>query len=290
MPGLQGAMALHQQAQASSQAPPLTPDLQQEVSAWFAARKQQNWGVADAIRDGLRAQGIEPMNYHTPGGRGKGGGGGGFQQQQGGFQQQQGGFQQQQGNFSSQNSFIQQQMQSMGIQQQQPQGNFQQQQQPQNNTAGMDPQTQADLLQWFEAREAQNFDVADKIREHLRSQGIEPSHCQRPMGSGGFGKAAGKGAQRGGAPYGSVSQLLNAGGGGGGGQSGSFDEATEAQLDEWWQAKQEYNFNAADAIRNDLRTQGIEPDQHRPKQGGGGFQQSSGLQDGGLGGQGLAWN
>jgi len=113
-----------------------------------------------------------------------------------------------------------------------------------------------ELRQWFEAREQKDFAVADEIRERLRAQGVEPSGCPDPRGGGGGG-GYGKAASHGGAPR---SMPYSAAGGGGG-----HDFATETQLDEWFKCKQDKNFNAADAIRAELRLQGIEPDQHRPK-------------------------
>merc|ERR1719277_571897 len=43
-----------------------------------------------------------------------------------------------------------------------------------------------------------------------------------------------------------------------------FDNTTEAKLDRWMQAKREKDFGTADAIRSELRSVGLEPDQLRP--------------------------
>ena len=42
-----------------------------------------------------------------------------------------------------------------------------------------------------------------------------------------------------------------------------FDAATEAKLDRWVDAKRRKEFATADAIRDELRRQGIEPDAAR---------------------------
>jgi len=157
-----------------------------EVSQWFEAKDEKNFGVADSIRESLRSKGIEPANCQRPG------------------------------------------------------------------SAGLDEVMADELTQWFDAREQKNFGVADAIRERLREKGVEPSQCQRPSGGGGYGKAAGGNAARS-SPYSSAAA------------TGSLDYDTETRLDEWWKAKQDKNFTAADAIRTEMRAQGIEPEQHRPR-------------------------
>jgi len=167
----------------------------EELNQWFDAKEQKNFRVADAIRDTLRAKGVEPAHCQKPG------------------------------------------------------------------SAGLDVTMEAELQEWFEARDAKDFATADRIREGLRAKGVEPSQCQRPDGDASgatYGKTGP--ASRGGArstPY--------AAGRGGGASGGTLDRATEAQLDEWWKHKQDKNYGLADGIRNELREQGIEPEQHRPR-------------------------
>jgi len=156
-----------------------------ELQRWYEAKDEKNFGVADQIREGLRAKGIEPDQCPRP------------------------------------------------------------------DSAGLDDYTMDDVRQWYEAKDSNNFGVADTIRAALRAKGIEPSECQRPPPAGrqkSYG-AVGGGSSRA-SPY-------------GGSAAGAFDSATEQQLDEWLVAKQSKDFSTADAIRTELRAQGIEPDKHR---------------------------
>merc|ERR1719329_374655 len=41
-----------------------------ELNQWFEAKDQKNFGIADGIRAGLRARGIEPDQCQRPGGAG----------------------------------------------------------------------------------------------------------------------------------------------------------------------------------------------------------------------------
>jgi len=122
-------------------------------------------------------------------------------------------------------------------------------------SAGLDADMSDELRQWFDARDQKNFSVADAIRERLRAKGVEPSQCQRPgdaPGSG-YGKAAAFGNSVRSTPYSAAPA------------TGSFDFATETRLDDWWKAKQEKNYTMADNIRQEMRAQGVEPEQHRPR-------------------------
>jgi len=119
-------------------------------------------------------------------------------------------------------------------------------------SAGLDDEMSEELRQWFEARDEKNWSVADSIRERLRAKGVEPSQCQRPDSGSTFGKAASFGSAGRSSPYSA-------------GRSGAFDPATEAKLDQWWKCKQDKDYGTADKIRAELRDQGIEPDQHRPR-------------------------
>jgi len=159
-------------------------DTNNEVSRWYDAKDRKDWSVADKIREGLRARGIEPAECPRP-----------------------------------------------------------------HSPSVFDRGMQDELKKWYEARDAKNWAVADEIRERFRAQGIEPAHCDRPTTTSSYGKAPGSGgSSRRSAPYSVPS---------------SFDHATEQQLDEWWEAKQQKNYETADAIRAELRAQGIEPDKYR---------------------------
>jgi len=132
---------------------------------------------------------------------------------------------------------------------------------------GYPPGVERMLDRWVEAKKGKHFEDADRIRDELRRQGIEPDHLRPdpkkndrylepspygyadpPAGGGGWGPGG----------YGSTV----GGGMGGGPPSGSWK--IEAQLDEWVAAKRAKDFDRADYIRSGLRSQGIEAEHHRP--------------------------
>lgn len=47
-------------------------------------------------------------------------------------------------------------------------------------------------------------------------------------------------------------------------QSPVYDAATEAQLDQWIEAKRAKDFATSDMLRDQLRARGVNPDQARP--------------------------
>mmetsp|Transcript_129296 Transcript_129296/g.322292 ORF Transcript_129296/g.322292 Transcript_129296/m.322292 type:complete len:1016 (+) Transcript_129296:43-3090(+) len=95
---------------------------------------------------------------------------------------------------------------------------------------------EAQLDQWVVAKREKDFATADAIRADLRAQGIDPDTVR---------------------PSDKVLQQLGPG-------HAEVDHAIEAQLDQWVQAKREKDFEAADAIRADLRARGVDPDIARP--------------------------
>jgi len=95
-----------------------------------------------------------------------------------------------------------------------------------------DPETEARLDQWVEAKRNKDFAMADAIRDEMRSRGIEPDRA-RPSD---------KELQR----------------------TMQVDAVTEAKLDQWVQAKRDKDFATADAIRAEMRAVGLEPDFLRP--------------------------
>ena len=142
---------------------------------------------------------------------------------------------------------------------------------------------------------AQDFDLADRLREELRSSGIDPEKARPPgfqasqtpwapppqmshkRSHSDMAASSGMGY---GAPYGAGYGYGGGGGGGGGyggggygggsyGASGAsagpaMDAETERELDAWVNAKRAKDFAAADKIREQLRARGIEPDRARP--------------------------
>jgi cysteinyl-tRNA synthetase len=92
------------------------------------------------------------------------------------------------------------------------------------------------LDRWVEAKRAKDFATADRLREELRSRGVEPDNA-RPA----FNKSLPPTT----APP-------------------AYDEATEAKLAQWVSAKRAKDFAQADALREELRAQGVDPDKARP--------------------------
>ena len=86
---------------------------------------------------------------------------------------------------------------------------------------------EARLDEWVAAKRAKDFGEADKIREDLRTRGIDPDKA-RPRDQ---------------------------------------NAAVEAQLDQWVAAKRARDFDTADRIRDSLRALGIDPDKARPALG-----------------------
>jgi hypothetical protein len=92
---------------------------------------------------------------------------------------------------------------------------------------------------WVTAKRTKNFEDADRIRDELKEEGIDAAKA-RPKGYvGTFGHAL-----------------------------GSYTEEQDAKLDEWVAMKRAKNFEAADALRAELRMEGIDCATARPgKQG-----------------------
>merc|ERR1719401_2551902 len=103
-----------------------------------------------------------------------------------------------------------------------------------------DDWTEQQLDKWLVAKRSRDFVTADAIRDELRGMGIDPDTV-RPRG---WEHQAGNGS--------------------------TGDALTEQQLDQWVAAKRQKDFATADALREELRAKGIDPDTVRPANAGGG--------------------
>jgi len=114
----------------------------------------------------------------------------------------------------------------------------------------LDPGTEAKLDRWVLAKREKDFGTADALRSELRAAGLEPDSLRPPDRE-------------------IPSLSKNA--------AKVHDGYTEAQLDRWVQAKRDKDFATADAIRAELRARGIEPDLVRPSDRDAQMQQQSQL-------------
>jgi len=125
---------------------------------------------------------------------------------------------------------------------------------PVHHTArGHPPQIEDLLERWVTAKRDKDFRTADAIRNDLRAQGVEPDEARPPKG-GGSGRGSGRGDGRRRSRSRSRSRGQRSSGGG----------DTQEQLDRWVEAKRAKDFRTADKIRNALRERGISPDKERP--------------------------
>merc|ERR1711972_1026451 len=91
------------------------------------------------------------------------------------------------------------------------------------------------LDKWLIAKKQKDFATADAIRDELRSLGVDPDTVR---------------------PRGWELQV---------GNQATGDAWTEDQLDKWLAAKRAKDFATADAIRDNLRQLGVDPDTCRPR-------------------------
>merc|ERR1712187_267892 len=167
------------------------------LDEWLAAKRSKDFATADAIRDELRATGIDPDTVRPPGWEVKANGG-------------------------------------------------------KTGDAWMDEQ----LDKWLIAKRMKDFATADAIRDELRAMGVDPDTVR---------------------PRGWEQQV-----GGGPTMGSSEDPFTKQQLDKWVAAKRQGDFATADAIRYELRAMGVDPDTVRPPGFNGGS--AGGCTGGGKGG------
>eukprot|EP00930_Biecheleria_cincta_P043689 TRINITY_DN29981_c0_g2_i1.p1 TRINITY_DN29981_c0_g2~~TRINITY_DN29981_c0_g2_i1.p1 ORF type:complete len:472 (+),score=105.63 TRINITY_DN29981_c0_g2_i1:41-1456(+) len=203
-----------------------TPDIEAKLDRWVKAKRDKDFIVADALRLDLRSSGIDPDTVRPPD----------YTKPAGAQAAMIPGLQ---GamvpGLQAPRAQVQAQVPgSMAAQIASQLSDFGLGQAASGASGGYDADTQAKLDQWVLAKRAKDFATADFIREELRGIGIDPDHV-RPSD-----KAFG----RQGAP--------------------ALNPATEAKLDQWVRAKRDKDFATADAIRAELRTMGLEPDQLRP--------------------------
>merc|ERR1712066_884983 len=98
-----------------------------------------------------------------------------------------------------------------------------------------DEETDEQLDRWLVAKRSKDFETADAIRDELRAVGVDPDTV-RPRG------------------WEASAAPTNTG-----------DAWTEMQLDKWLAAKRSKDFATADAIRDNLRQLGVDPDTCRPR-------------------------
>lgn len=219
--------------------PPIEEPYDARVEAaldeWMEAKEQKDWGKADSIRSRLRRQGYEPDNERPQKGPMT------IEELMYHWQRAK------QARDFSRSDRLREVLRAEGVD---PEG------ERRGFNAGMGPSQAKDLRDWYDARDRKDWAVADSMRERLRKQGVEPSNCPRPPTQGsaaGYGKQVSLSRSARDAPYSSSKREV------------VEDPYLENQLDQWWEAKQNKDWSTADAIRSELRSQGIEPDKLRPR-------------------------
>lgn len=202
--------------------------IQKKVNQWWSAKESKNYSVADRLRAELRAEGIDPDEPYHSKGSGKGGGKG----SSGGWGGGNGGGYGGGGTLGSLAAIMQA------------------------------PMAVPMLQEWRHAKEAKNYKKADRIRESLRAQGINPDDMGDLMAGGKGGKGGSKGGSKGKGKSMPKAHIKNYPG------TQSTDILSAGQnelLTQWFDAKDEHNYDVADGIRDRLRKDGIEAaDCHRP--------------------------
>ncbi len=148
--------------------------------------------------------------------------------------------------------------------------------------AELDKWVEAELDKWVEAKRRKDFRTADLLREGLRAKGIEPDKVRPPDY---VLQRAPPGMNAGGAParppvapysepvhcppvmptHGPIPPRTSSlGKRARSDDLPSYDAETEAKLEKWVGCKRRKEFAEADAIREELRADGIDPDKARP--------------------------
>eukprot|EP00445_Apocalathium_hangoei_P022364 CAMPEP_0203889566 /NCGR_PEP_ID=MMETSP0359-20131031/33108_1 /ASSEMBLY_ACC=CAM_ASM_000338 /TAXON_ID=268821 /ORGANISM="Scrippsiella Hangoei, Strain SHTV-5" /LENGTH=1572 /DNA_ID=CAMNT_0050811013 /DNA_START=25 /DNA_END=4746 /DNA_ORIENTATION=- len=131
-----------------------------------------------------------------------------------------------------------------------------------------DPAIEAKLDRWVAAKREKDFRTADALRAELRTHGIDPDSARPSERDRDTNQAVGGQTRSWSSAAPPPGPTFGYGSGGLGGLAGAppprtADPSVEAKLDRWVQAKREKDFTAADAIRTDLRSFGIEPEFYR---------------------------
>jgi hypothetical protein len=119
--------------------------------------------------------------------------------------------------------------------------------------ATYDPETEAKLDEWVQAKRARDFKTSDAIQAELEAQGVDTYQARPDLRK--------AGANSGGASGGGGSNLWEAGFLDG---RPTYDPETEAKLDQWVQAKRARDFKRSDAIEAELQAQGVDTQAARP--------------------------
>jgi cysteinyl-tRNA synthetase len=181
--------SLRQRGVSPAKERPHNPTVQEEIDMWQRAKAAKDYQRSDRIRENLRANGVDPDG---PGAHGIA--------------------------LSRHEPYVPSYREPPMMAR--TQHRVQSRAEPARSTSTMDEDTKEELRQWFEAKDARNFDIADSIRDSLRKRGIEPAKCQRP---------------------------------------GASMEDAEEEIRQWYEAKDAKNYEVADSIRDGLRARGIEP-------------------------------
>merc|ERR1712151_111240 len=206
------------------------PWIEQQLDEWQRAKRNRDYGKADAIRAELRDMGIEPDAERPPGsqpsserareqGGCSAGSGWGFDDP----------FWGKGGNDWGPGLSATERAGGWGGAEKGGRSSGR------DRGGGVPEWAEKQLDLWVEAKRRKDYATADEIRAELRANGINPDDERPPKG------------------------------GGGGGQTSNED--IEHQLDRWVDAKRAKDFETADAIRANLRAKGIDPDTERPLRG-----------------------
>jgi len=200
-------------------------DVEQKLDMWVKAKRDKNFGIADSIRAELRAIGVDPDTVRPPG----------FDN---GLSPQGAGqdLTLDEGTEQLLDRWVAAKRNRDFVQADNIRSEL--------RAKGVDPDTvrppgfdavidataEQELDRWVQAKRDKDFATADAIRAELRQRGIEPD-ILRPPGY-------------------EAQQQMSA--------------EVENRLDLWVTAKRNKDFTTADAIRSELRAQGIDPDTVRP--------------------------
>jgi len=200
--------------------PPYDARLEAQMDEWEEAREQKDWAAADEIRAALRSRGRSPAKE-------RGGRRGSVDDELYQWQRAK------QAKDFARSDRLRASLRDKGVdvdaknrssphdsRHATPPTQYDMPVFPRQQTMTLSMDIALELSQWYDAKEAKDFTMADKIRDRVRSKGVEPKDCPRPAGS--------------------VRQLV-------------------ADLAKWYEAKDSKDFKSADNLRGYLRDNGIEP-------------------------------